>query len=81
MYSAKKKAEISQTDWIETTVEKLCNAFYVYNCVTREDSKIKLKTFVQESIANFASGEFDLRGWEITNDSSKNESTLVLGMI
>jgi len=66
---------------IKKLIEKLKEAFYVDNCVTSVDSENKLKTFVSDTTACMSTGGFELCRWESSEDSIKDKTTLVLGVL
>lgn len=75
--------EAQQNDgslWSENSVQKLSHSFYLGNCVTSVDSSNELNKFIGDATSLMQKGGFDLRLWEHSGDSLKNESTLVLGL-
>lgn len=53
---------------------KLCNEFYVNNCVISLPNEEALSTFIQEAKEIMAQASFDLRGWAYTEYPDKDNS-------
>ena len=67
--------------WSKEIIKRLSKLFYVENCTTSVKSTTELNNFISVSKAVIKQGGFGLRGWEYTHDTSKKETTLVLGIM
>ncbi|KAJ8968554.1 hypothetical protein NQ317_001752 [Molorchus minor] len=55
--------------------------FYVDNCVTSVPDEEAVNTFISESVAAMAEGQFELRGWEFSgNTDDEDHHVSVLGL-
>ncbi|KAJ8957208.1 hypothetical protein NQ318_007770 [Aromia moschata] len=66
--------------YTKETIERLDRSFYVDNCVASLPNLAALNQFIKEATLIMAEAQFDLRGWEFSDQTNSGVGVSVLGL-